>query len=114
MTGKVIHYTEAPKLKVAIGERSWFRPLISKDDGAPHYTMRIFEIEEGGFIRDHQHPWEHELFVIEGEGEIRIGDKVYRVKPGDAIFIPENVVHSYRNVGKGVWRFICVIPHPQH
>ena len=112
MAGKAIHYTEAEKHEVPIGERAWFRLLIGRDDGAPNYAMRVFEIEEGGYIEAHAHPWEHEIFVLEGEGEVRVGNSRYRVGPGHAVLIPPNVEHEYRNVGSGTWRFVCVIPHP--
>lgn len=113
MVGKVIHYTEAEKHKVLIGKNSWFRLLIGREDGAPNYAMRVFEIEEGGYIQNHKHPWEHEIFVLEGEGEVKIGDKWVRVSSGHAILIPPNVEHEYRNVGRSVWRFVCIIPHPR-
>lgn len=112
MGGKVIHYTEAEKHKVLIGENSWFRLLISREDGAPNYAMRVFEIEEGGYIQSHRHPWEHEIFVLEGEGEIKIGNEKFRVSRGYAVLIPPNVDHEYKNVGKNTWKFVCVIPHP--
>ena len=109
---KVVNFMEVERSKVPIGEKTWFRPLIGKDDGAPNYAMRMFEVEKGGYIEAHQHPWEHEIFILEGHGEVKIGDNVYRVKAGDAIFIPPNIVHAYKNIGDKTLRFICVIPHP--
>lgn len=108
---KVIHYTNVERVEVRNAERTWIRVLISKKDGAPTYAMRIFEIEPGGHIPLHDHPWEHEIFVLEGKLRIRIGDEVYEVSNGTAIYIPPNIPHEYWNVGDGILRFICTIPH---
>jgi quercetin dioxygenase-like cupin family protein len=35
------------------------------------------------------------------------------MRPGVAFYIPPDEPHGYRNVGEGVLRFICVIPHPE-
>lgn len=110
MVGKVIHFTQVPRELVTNAHKTWIRVLISKDDGATTYIMRIFEVEPNGYIPSHKHPWEHEIFVLEGEGVITISEKEHLVKPGTAVFIPPNVIHSYRNVGNSIWRFICVIP----
>ena len=44
------------------------RWLISKDDGAENFAMRMFELGGGGHTPLHTHPHEHEVFVVEGEG----------------------------------------------
>lgn len=111
MKEKVIHFKDVEALPVEIGEKTTIRVLISKDDGAPTYSMRVFEVEPSGYIKEHSHPWEHEIFVLEGKGKIRIEDREYIVEPGYAIFIPPNFKHEYLNIGDKVWRFICTIPH---
>ena len=110
MVGKIIHYTQVPRVPVTNAHKTWIRVLISKDDGAITYIMRIFEIEPEGYIPRHKHPWEHEIFVLEGEGLITMDEEEHIVRAGMAVFIPPNVLHSYRNVGDGVWKFICTIP----
>ncbi len=86
------------------------RWLIREDDGAKNYVMRLFTIKPGGYIRAHSHPWEHEIYVVDGVGEIRIGDRVYRVTKGFFIYIPPDVEHEYWNKGDKDLVFICVIP----
>jgi quercetin dioxygenase-like cupin family protein len=34
------------------------------------------------------------VIVIDGEAEFRVGDEVYRVGPGDFLFIPRNTLHG--------------------
>ncbi|WP_164974696.1 cupin domain-containing protein [Halegenticoccus tardaugens] len=41
----------------------------------------------------HSHPWEQINFVLEGEGEFRIGDETVSVTEGDVFLVPPNVPH---------------------
>ena len=34
------------------------------------------------------------VIVIDGEADFRVGDEVYRVGPGDFVFIPRNTLHG--------------------
>ena len=34
------------------------------------------------------------VIVIDGEAEFKVGDEVYRVGPGDFVFIPRNTLHG--------------------
>lgn len=56
----------------------------------------------GGYQEPQGHPerWQF-LYVVEGEGEFRIGDAIYKISPGSCCFIPSGVVHAARNTGKG-------------
>ena len=42
------------------------RWLITKEMGAKNFAMRVFEIEPDGYSPLHKHPWEHEVFILEG------------------------------------------------
>ncbi len=47
----------------------------------------------------HLHHSEH-VVVMDGEGEMRLGDSVFVIRPKDVIFIPANTVHSAKRKGK--------------
>ena len=34
------------------------------------------------------------VIIIDGEAEFKVGDEVYRVGPGDFVFIPRNTLHG--------------------
>ncbi|MEM2609856.1 MAG: cupin domain-containing protein [Candidatus Bathyarchaeia archaeon] len=109
---KVFHYTEvkaeeareegASKLKV--------RWLITKEVGASNFAMRLFEMEPGGHSPLHSHPWEHEIFILEGEGTLVGPEGERKFKPGDVIFVPPNEKHQFRNDGKQTVKFLCLVP----
>jgi len=104
-------YRDVPKEPV--GEDKSIRWLIGEPEGAPNFAMRIVEFEPGAVFETHQHPYEHEIFVLEGEGIAHTPNGEERMCPGVALYVPPSEPHGYRNVGDNPLRFICVIPHPK-
>lgn len=84
--------------------------LVGRDDGAPNFAMRHFEVEPGGHTPHHQHNYEHEVFVVAGEGEATYGDTKTPIKSGDVLFVEANVMHQFQNKGDGPLRFLCLVP----
>jgi len=106
---KVVRLEDVVLMPVENAKNTWIRVLISTSEGLT-YAMRVFEMDVGGHIPAHKHPWEHEIFVLEGRVRIRVEDKVFDLERYTAIYIPPNKVHEYWNVGSSRARFICVIP----
>lgn len=86
------------------------RELITVREGAPNFAMRLFDLAAGGYTPLHSHPWEHEVFILQGAGAVMSDDGTHPFSGGDAVFIPGDERHQFRNTGEGVLRFICVIP----
>ena len=104
-------YREVPQEPV--DEDKSIRWVIGKPEGAPNFAMRVIEFQPGAVFATHRHPYEHEIFVLEGEGVAEGPEGEVQMRPGVALYIPPNEPHGYRNTGEGVLRFICVIPHPE-
>ena len=83
--------------------------LISEEDGAPNFLMRHFTLQAGGFTPFHSHDWEHEVYILEGQGKVRYEEREEPIKPGDAILIPPNKKHQFR-AGAIPLKFICMVP----
>jgi quercetin dioxygenase-like cupin family protein len=101
---------EAVETAGAVGCR--MRCLIGPDDAAPSFSMRQFELAPGGNTPRHQHAYEHEVFILEGDGEVLDGERWRPLRPGAAVFVPPNRLHQFRNTGARPLRFLCLIPHP--
>jgi quercetin dioxygenase-like cupin family protein len=86
------------------------RVVIGEEEGAPNFIMRHFSVEPGGQSPYHSHPWEHEVFVLKGEGEVIQGDKAFRISPGNVIYIPSGEEHQFVNKGNELMEFLCLIP----
>lgn len=107
----VSHIDEVEVEKVEIGTDAYIQWLITEKEGAGNFIMRRFIIKPGGSIAKHNHPYEHEIYVISGRGIIgheKEGEK--EVRAGCFAFIEPNVTHWYRNNGDEDWIFICIIP----
>jgi len=73
--------------------------------------MRLFEMEPGGHSPLHEHPWEHEVFILEGEGVAFDGEKAKEFKAGDVVFVLPDERHQFKNNGKKTLKFLCLIPY---
>jgi len=87
------------------------RVLVGKDEGAEVFTMRLITIEKGGQIGMHDHPWEHEIFVVKGKGRSITEERSENVEPGMWVWIPPNEIHGFENTGDETLEFICCIPN---
>ena len=73
--------------------------------------MRVFEVETGGHSPYHKHPWEHEVFILEGSGVLVQGDEEFPLSKGDVLFIPPGEEHQLKNTSEKNLEFICLIPN---
>jgi quercetin dioxygenase-like cupin family protein len=109
---KIIHYTDVEEKDAEGGSRKLkVRWLITKDIGAKNFAMRLFELDAGGHSPLHIHNWEHEVFILEGEGIVVSEKQERKFKAGDAIFIPPNEKHQLKNNSKEPVKFLCLIPY---
>jgi len=83
---------------------------VGQEDGAPNFAMRVIEVESGHATPYHQHEWEHEVFVLAGEGVVRRDDGESAIGEGCVVFVPGMEMHQFANRGTEPLRFICVVP----
>jgi quercetin dioxygenase-like cupin family protein len=111
---KVQHYRDIDPLPVKGIEEATegltIRRVISEVDGATEFTMDVFEIEPGGRSAFHHHSWEHQIFVLSGEGTLTGPDGPVPFKQGDVIFIAPEEPHQIVNDGDSLVEFVCLIP----
>ncbi len=65
-------------------------------------------------VRPHVHPGYEFLFMLEGELEIRHGDKTHIVEPGDGVYFDASTPHAYKCAGKISAVALIVTMHQQH
>ncbi len=110
---KVNHYEAVPAKPVEMegSHGCTVRWLLGQTDGTPTFAMRQFEVEPGGYTPRHSHDYEHEVFVLDGDGVVFEGDKQHKLAKGDVIFVQPNEVHQFRNTGSTPMKFLCLIPN---
>jgi len=73
-------------------------------------TVLEFTAAPGFGTGDHVHSRLEEIFyIIEGEFQIRAGDKMLRAKAGDFVLVPPGVPHGFANPGEGPAKMVLVI-----
>jgi quercetin dioxygenase-like cupin family protein len=110
---KVNHYQQVEQVQVAM-EGSLgckVRWLVDESTGAPNFAMRQYEVSPGGYTPRHSHPYEHEVFVLEGEGVVFEGDVEHPLSPGDVVLVTPNELHQFRNTGPAPLKFLCLVPN---
>lgn len=110
---KLVNYENVEKNKVEMEGANGceMRQLVTNSDGAPNFSMRQFEVEPGGNTPLHSHPYEHEVFVLEGNGIVREGDVEHPISKGDVIYVAPDDVHQFKNVGDSPLKFLCLVPN---
>ena len=112
MSFKCFHYSEVKLDAMAEPgvEGVSIRWLIAKDDGAPNFAMRLFEIKSKGYSPLHSHDWEHEVYILEGECRIVCDGEEGKANDGYIVFIPPKAEHQFVNIGKSTLKFLCLVP----
>lgn len=87
------------------------RWVVGSNDGAPRFAMRVIEVDPGCATPLHDHWWEHEVYVLSGQGVVQGGGQERPITEGSVVFMPGEETHQFINTGDSVLRFICVVPH---
>lgn len=90
------------------------RALVSPSEGWEDHVLRIIDVGPGGHTPRHAHPWFHVNYVLAGQGELLLDGTTTPVTAGSYAYIPGNAVHQFRNVGEGMFSFLCIVPKEGH
>jgi len=109
---KITHISQVPVAPVTLPDAAGCacRVALSARDGAPTMALRVFEVAPGGHTPLHRHPYEHEIYVLNGAGTVWRDGQEAPLHPGDVLLIPADEPHQFKNTGAGTFQFICLIP----
>jgi quercetin dioxygenase-like cupin family protein len=94
-----------PKSKVLRTEVAKVAELVSYQDGSivsreivkkPTGSVTIFAFDEGQGLSEHTAPFDALVQVLDGEVEITIAGKPYRLQAGELILMPAQQPHALR------------------
>jgi quercetin dioxygenase-like cupin family protein len=84
---------------------------LSRKDGVPTFSFRVFTIEPGGYTPFHQHEFEHMNYVINGEGILVAEDREHELREGDFALILAGEKHQFKNSSENQnLLIICAVP----
>jgi quercetin dioxygenase-like cupin family protein len=86
------------------------RVVIGPEEGAPFFNMRVFEVQPHHATPYHAHWWEHEVFVLSGQGVVKTEQGDVPIGHGSTVLVPGGEMHQFRNTGDDVLRFLCLVP----
>ncbi len=88
--------------------------MVGGEDGAPNFAMRHIRVASDGFTPRHQHDYEHEVYVVKGQGTVLLEGEEHPIKEGDVILVPANMEHQFKAVSGDVSEegltFLCMVP----
>ena len=96
-----------PVIRKAEGSKN---PVQGPSDGVPNYVMLYVQHPPGGSSPHHTHAWEHQAFIVEGEGVLWCDGKEFPIKAGDAVLVPPESDHQFRNTGSTTLSRVTVNP----
>jgi quercetin dioxygenase-like cupin family protein len=96
------------------GTRVAYLAAGERPSGGP--TMLEFTTAPGFSTGDHIHSSIEEAFyVVEGEMQIRAGDRTLRARPGDFVLIPPGIPHGFGNpTGEAAKLLLVISPANRH
>jgi len=77
------------------------------------YYAEFVPLKKGTEVRAHVHPGFEFLYVINGELEIRHGEKMHVLEEGDGVYFDASTPHAYRCAGKTPAAVLIVTMHQQ-
>ena len=84
---------------------------LSRKDGVPTFSFRVFTIEPRGHTPFHQHEFEHMNYVIKGEGTLVSEDREHELREGDFALILAGERHQFKNSSENRnLVMICAVP----
>ena len=84
---------------------------ISRENGAPTFSFRVFTIEPRGYTPLHHHPFEQMNYIIEGNVNLTVQGKKHDLTKGDFALVLPGEEHQYRNTSTDKpMVMICAVP----
>jgi quercetin dioxygenase-like cupin family protein len=107
-----LNKTARKKMEMEGAKDTWKQVPVSKDDGTPVFSLRVFTIEPGGHTPYHTHPFEHVNYIIQGRGVlVTEGGEEKPVSQGDFVLVLPGEKHQYKNAAPdGPMVIICGVP----
>ena len=80
---------------------AFYTKISTKDTDGDMYVFESTRTNEGGPILHTHYDTDEFWYVLQGEFLIKVGDKTYNAKPGDLVFGPRMVPHTFAKIGQG-------------
>ncbi len=83
--------------------------MVGRGDGAPNFSLRSFLVSPQGHSPRHSHDYEHEVFIVDGDGTVLLEGAEHPIRSGDVVYVPADQEHQFK-AGVAGLRFLCLVP----
>jgi quercetin dioxygenase-like cupin family protein len=111
-----LHITRLDKVETIVspmeGAKGVLKQIpLSKADGVPAFSFRVFTIKPDGHTPFHRHPFEHMNYAIDGHGIIVSENGEHEFIKGDFALVLPDEIHQFKNISKDEnLVIICAVP----
>lgn len=85
-----------------------FNKVVTADTDGDLYIFDTTRIKQGGPPLHFHYSQDEWWYVISGEFLIRVGDETHQAKPGDCVFGPRGIPHTFAKIGEGEAKIILL------
>lgn len=79
------------------------------DEYMHHFALRYFTFNPRGYLAPHRHPWEQEIIITNGRGQVIVDGEEHDANPGDVFYFASDELHGFRNASDSDFEFYCII-----
>ncbi len=112
---KVIRTLQEERTKIKYGninvELEFITPVMSKNEKNLDFESFIFKLKPKAWVSEQaiRHEAKVWIYVVSGEIDCHIGDKIFKVSRGDSICVPENNAHMIYNNRDEQCEALCIL-----
>ena len=108
-----VHQDERTKVKMSNinVELEFITPLMNNGDKKSELGAFLFKLNPKTWASNHNicHDYQEFIYIIQGEIECHVGDKIFTVSKGGCIIVPENNNHMVYNRNDDEAEALCII-----
>lgn len=73
------------------------------------FSLAQFTLKKGKRTLQHKIQSSEIYYILEGVGELKVGDEVFCVKKDDSVYVPPMSIQFIENTGKVDLKFLCMV-----
>jgi mannose-6-phosphate isomerase-like protein (cupin superfamily) len=116
----VVTISQDERTKIKFGninvELEFITPILNKSDKNLGLEAFLFKLNPKTWVSENTivHDAKECIYVLNGEIDCHIGDKIYTISKGDSICVPENNAHMIFNSHEEESEALCILSHAVH
>ena len=97
--------------EIIAGDNTVLKELLNplNEDIGIRYSLAHAKVKPGEITYAHRLRSSEVYYILEGEGEMYIGNEKEKVFAGQVIYIPQNSVQRIKNTGMNDLVFLCIV-----